>query len=388
MNISTLGDFLQHQRLQRGVTVEQVASATKISVRLLQALEEDQYVQLPAQPFVRGFVISYSRFLGLNPQEVLTQYGDFIQEKCTEDKPLNSSQTSTYVLDRKETEQSRTLLWVLMGAFVITGGVSILILKPALKNKSLSQLDQLKAVYQETGKRETGSASVATAAPSAGGAPSTDPLPPLPALRSGESPAPVAAAAPAVKPASVAAVPVKAETTGTTPTTQEKEKVAKTATPATNPPAPAAVPSPPSSEGIAKKLKSIEPERVAEPTDVLNKGDSLIAPEIQYKVVLKALDDFRVRYQVDQRPVMQFTLTKDKQLVLRATSLLRLQVSDPERVRIRLPGASYVLFSQLKTAQNVNGNPTLVLPQASSSSAAEPFPSAPVLKSLAQQQPQ
>ena len=53
---SSLGEFLRLERERRGITIEQVASATKVSVRLLHSLEADQYSELPAKPFVRGFV--------------------------------------------------------------------------------------------------------------------------------------------------------------------------------------------------------------------------------------------------------------------------------------------------------------------------------------------
>ena len=71
----TLGEFLRHERERRGMTIEQVASATKINVRMLHALEADHFAELPAKPFVRGFVTSYCRFIGLTPKEILTRFG-------------------------------------------------------------------------------------------------------------------------------------------------------------------------------------------------------------------------------------------------------------------------------------------------------------------------
>ena len=84
VNPASLGEFLRHEREKRGFTVEQVASATKISLRLLHSLENDLYQELPAKPFIRGFVIAYCRFLGVNPQEVLTRFSIFIEEKSEE----------------------------------------------------------------------------------------------------------------------------------------------------------------------------------------------------------------------------------------------------------------------------------------------------------------
>ena len=104
---STLGEFLRHERERRGITIEQVASATKISVRLLHLLESDQYVELPAKPFVRGFVNSYCRFIGIDPKEVLIRYGGFLEERSHE-RPTRDEGHSGYAFEKREGEQSRT----------------------------------------------------------------------------------------------------------------------------------------------------------------------------------------------------------------------------------------------------------------------------------------
>src|SRR5688500_3745542 len=99
----TLGEFLRHEREKRGITLEQLASATKISVRLLHAREGDDYRDLPAKPFIRGFVTSYVRFIGLNPKEVLTQFAGFIDSK-SKDRPVRDAGHSGYAFERKEGE--------------------------------------------------------------------------------------------------------------------------------------------------------------------------------------------------------------------------------------------------------------------------------------------
>ena len=55
----TLGEYLRSEREKREITIEQVASATKVGVRTLILLEADQYAELPVRPFVLGFVRSY-----------------------------------------------------------------------------------------------------------------------------------------------------------------------------------------------------------------------------------------------------------------------------------------------------------------------------------------
>jgi transcriptional regulator with XRE-family HTH domain len=76
--MATLGEFLQQMRQQRGVTLEQAASQTKISLRMLKALEQNDFSQIPSEVFVKGFVRSYASFLGLDEREVLKRYQESV----------------------------------------------------------------------------------------------------------------------------------------------------------------------------------------------------------------------------------------------------------------------------------------------------------------------
>jgi hypothetical protein len=51
-----------------------IADATKISIRYLQALEDDRYDVLPAPVFARGFLREYAKYVGLDADEVVTYY--------------------------------------------------------------------------------------------------------------------------------------------------------------------------------------------------------------------------------------------------------------------------------------------------------------------------
>ncbi len=70
----TFGEELRRERLIREVSLEEISSATKISVRLLTALEKSDLSRLPAPVFTRGFIRSYSRHLGLDPDEMVNAY--------------------------------------------------------------------------------------------------------------------------------------------------------------------------------------------------------------------------------------------------------------------------------------------------------------------------
>lgn len=61
-------------RESRGLSVDRIATATRIPVRMIEALESDDVRALPARPYLRGFVAAYGRELGLDPADAVTRY--------------------------------------------------------------------------------------------------------------------------------------------------------------------------------------------------------------------------------------------------------------------------------------------------------------------------
>ncbi|MBI2027689.1 MAG: helix-turn-helix domain-containing protein [Deltaproteobacteria bacterium] len=72
--METLGQYLKKERLLHNAKIQDVSAATKIPVQTLQKIESDDWSQLPAAVFVKGFLKSYCHFLGLNTQDVLLRY--------------------------------------------------------------------------------------------------------------------------------------------------------------------------------------------------------------------------------------------------------------------------------------------------------------------------
>jgi cytoskeletal protein RodZ len=72
--VASFGDGLKREREKKKITLDQVAVATKISVRMLRALEEEKFDQLPGGIFNKGFVRAYARHLGLDAEQAVTDY--------------------------------------------------------------------------------------------------------------------------------------------------------------------------------------------------------------------------------------------------------------------------------------------------------------------------
>jgi len=58
----------------RGVSLEEISAATRISTRFLEAIENEQWEQLPGGVFNRGFIRSIARFLGLDEDSLVAEY--------------------------------------------------------------------------------------------------------------------------------------------------------------------------------------------------------------------------------------------------------------------------------------------------------------------------
>lgn len=70
----TFGERLKRERELREVSLEEVAKATRISERFLQALENEDWSKLPGGVFGRGFVRTTARYLGLDEESLLGEY--------------------------------------------------------------------------------------------------------------------------------------------------------------------------------------------------------------------------------------------------------------------------------------------------------------------------
>ncbi len=72
--LATFGEDLRREREIRGISLKEISDATKISKRFLEQIEKNDYRTLPAPVFTRGFVREYSRYLGLNAEEMVSRY--------------------------------------------------------------------------------------------------------------------------------------------------------------------------------------------------------------------------------------------------------------------------------------------------------------------------
>jgi cytoskeletal protein RodZ len=72
--MGSFGEDLKKAREAKGVTLEAIAAATKITTRYLQAVEQERFDQLPGGVFRRSMVRSYARTAGLDEDAWVKRY--------------------------------------------------------------------------------------------------------------------------------------------------------------------------------------------------------------------------------------------------------------------------------------------------------------------------
>jgi helix-turn-helix protein len=70
-----VGPALRKARLVRGVTLQEAARDTRLRAEQLDALEREEFEALPGEVYVRGLLRTYSGYLGVDPDKVLSAYG-------------------------------------------------------------------------------------------------------------------------------------------------------------------------------------------------------------------------------------------------------------------------------------------------------------------------
>jgi len=122
-----MGDFgqnLRREREARGVALEDISRATKISVRLLQAIEDEEFERLPGGIFNVNFVRQYARQLGLDDEKIVSEYRRLTAPPVETETP-RSSLPPEWIARAAEQRAGEREPRVWMGATVVVAAIAI-----------------------------------------------------------------------------------------------------------------------------------------------------------------------------------------------------------------------------------------------------------------------
>jgi cytoskeletal protein RodZ len=108
----SFGAKLRDARERRGVSLRQIANATKISVAALEALERNDISRLPGGIFSRAFVRSYAIEVGLDPEATIQEFiAQFPNDSVTAGHP-SSDRGEDHEAVESDRQTAGTFLWL------------------------------------------------------------------------------------------------------------------------------------------------------------------------------------------------------------------------------------------------------------------------------------
>jgi len=79
--MGNFGNKFRKGREGKKLSLDDVSNATKISSRMLKAIEDENFEQLPGGVFNKGFIRAYAKQVGLNPDDAVSEYLSCVQQE-------------------------------------------------------------------------------------------------------------------------------------------------------------------------------------------------------------------------------------------------------------------------------------------------------------------
>lgn len=135
---SEFGKKLREARERRGLSLRQIANATKISMITLEALERNDIARLPGGIFSRAFVRSYALEVGLEPEETIQDFiAQFPNDSVTAGHP-----TSSQVEDNVALESDRRMASTFLSIIALSVPIVGLLLYFGTSGRQLRKVDE------------------------------------------------------------------------------------------------------------------------------------------------------------------------------------------------------------------------------------------------------
>ena len=109
--VKNFGSYLKNERELRGVNLKAISETTKIHIRFLEALEDNNFEELPGEVFIRGYIKSYANTIGSDPEETLNVYDEFVGNTI----PINNLDS----VDQSNISAIKFLGYALIGLLIL-----------------------------------------------------------------------------------------------------------------------------------------------------------------------------------------------------------------------------------------------------------------------------
>lgn len=117
----TVGERLTAARLASGLTINEIQQITKIQIRYLDAIEQNQYANLPGAFYVRAFIRQYAHAVGEDADELIDIYDGKIEPYAPDPEELPKipvvKKVESQRITRHENRVKSSLPFIVLGIF-------------------------------------------------------------------------------------------------------------------------------------------------------------------------------------------------------------------------------------------------------------------------------
>jgi cytoskeleton protein RodZ len=118
--MAALGTYLSHLREERGLSIDEMARATRVAPRYLEALEHEDFAALPASVFTKGYIRAYCQALGVSVDEALARYTESANVAPAEPAPA-----ATPAAAARASDNARRARGTLLVSFILLVGFGL-----------------------------------------------------------------------------------------------------------------------------------------------------------------------------------------------------------------------------------------------------------------------
>ena len=120
-----LGALLKTKRTEKNIAIGEVAERLKFSAKQIESLESGDYKGLPEPIFVKGFIKTYARFLGLDADQITALLNEAFPSQVTAvaSALITESQNGLNFQDQKKSKSFPKWLPLLVVAAAVVGAV-------------------------------------------------------------------------------------------------------------------------------------------------------------------------------------------------------------------------------------------------------------------------
>lgn len=112
--MESLGKYLKNERVALNISLEDISKFTKIREGYLKAIEEERFDLLPPSFYVKGYLKTYAKYLGLDSKDVIIKYQSYLERVV----PPPIPDLPNHAISLKKGFRSWSIFFLAFGAWV------------------------------------------------------------------------------------------------------------------------------------------------------------------------------------------------------------------------------------------------------------------------------